>query len=498
MKIKFALLVTLGLIVSCSAGGDGFITVSADKKHFQHSDGIGFLPIGHNGWYEPEIFADRGRLDRYFSHMKEHGENLHCILLDGYPAPDVEVETRVGEFNPVVVNAMDNVIEAAEKHGVYLIVAFWAGFYDVLGAGNWSEHSYNRNHDPQNGLVEQFEELFTNEAAIEAEKARVRFFAERWGSSPSIFAWQIWNEVNIAGVSVEDQNRWIDEMGAFLRAVETALYGAHHLRTVSTNNAGWGTSSSGVYSSPELDFTSFHTYDLQGRVDINPYEGIPGFSRINPVMYFLFLHRSSELAIEKSVPRPVLGTEDRGIVRDTSQVPWPFNLAFENYTLEQLDDFFIGSEWASLMGGGGGPNLRWPCTPSYEEDSPDGYLALSTGMYGAQKAMRDILSTIDGTKLVPVSTEDAITTPGREDIIPMALAGAGEMLAWFLHDDLEFSGSEVRPSVTFRNLQQESYRITWYDLRTGDVLQEDTENGPEFTVLAPGFRRFVASVLTMP
>lgn len=516
MKMRLLLLCILSVIVSCEGerdqysldsvkpepeerimeGAGGFIRVSDNNRYFQHSDGTQFIPIGHNGNYERKIYADKGMLNRYFSHMKEHGENVYRFLLDVFPLPSIEVESTVGEFNPEVVKAVDNVIEAAEKHGIYLIIAFWPGLYEYPIIGNWQRHSYNRNHDPQNGVVDHPWEILTNEAAIAAAKERIRFFVERWGSSPNIFSWELWNELNAVG-SVDEQNMWIEEMGSFLKKLELELYGAYHLRTASTNNAGWGSNESGIYSSPELDFTSYHTYDAHVKVGINPYEGLNGVSRIAPIEYFLFIQKSAELAREKSDFRPILGTEDVGIVTDTSSVPWPLNLPFENLTPEQRDDFFIGSAWASIMGGGSGPNLRWPCNPMYDEDAPQGYFDLSSGMFTAQKAMRKVLSTIDWTQVSPVSAEDVVDITDREDIIPMALTGENEMVVWLLHDDPEFSGSEVRPSVMFRNLQRVSYRIKWYDLRTGNVLQEDQKIGPELTVLAPNFRTFTSAVVTV-
>lgn len=515
MKIKFLLVCILSVIVSCGGVGDdytqdpgnteweekvtegnpdGFITVSENKRYFQYGDGTPFIPIGHNGHYAAEFFLDKEQVHRYFAQMKEHGVNVYRLILDVIPWPSIEVESKVGEFNPVVVEAMDNAIEAAEQHGIYLLVALFSSFYPILG--NWNEHSYNINHDPQNGLVEDYEEMLTNEAAIVAAKERIRFFVERWGSSPNIFSWELWNEVNAAG-TVEAQNRWIAETGSFLKELEMELYGAHHLRTASSNNAGWGSSEAGIYSSPELDFTSYHTYDPISRVGEGYYEGVVGFSRINPVKYFLFIKECTKLIIEKSSLRPVLGTEDIGIITDPSKVLWPFNLSFRGYTTEQLDDFFLGSAWASFMAGGSGANLRWPCNPVYGEDTREGYFDLSNGMFRAQKAMKNILSNIDWTQFSPASTEAAVDTPEREDIIPMVLAGEREMLVWLLHNDLEFSRSEVRPSVTFQHLQRASYRITWYDVRTGAVLQEDRKQGPEFIVQAPTFGTFVTAVLTM-
>ena len=168
---------------------------------------------------------------------------------------------------------MDNLVHAAERHGIYLLIALLPNLYDHVQGANWHEHPYNKNYDPENGLVEYPEELLHDAAAIRAVKARLRFFVERWGGSPNIFAWDLWNEMNAIGGTLEQQNEWIQEMGAFSKQLEMELYGRYHLRTVSTNNAGWGSEDSGIYSSSELDFTSYHTYDSWAKVGLTRLKG---------------------------------------------------------------------------------------------------------------------------------------------------------------------------------------------------------------------------------
>jgi hypothetical protein len=174
------------------------------------------------------------------------------------------------------------------------------------------------------------------------------------------------------------------------------------------------------------------------------------------------------------------------------------NQYFEGYTREQLDDFFIGAAWASVLGGGAGASLRYPCYPTYGEDDPEGYLPLSHAMYDGQKALRRVLSTIDWTDFSPSSASDAVSVQGTEDILPMALSDGRVLLAFLLHENPAFSRAMVSPRVTFRSLQRATYRVTWYDLRTGNVLLRDSAQGPEFSLQAPTFKTFVGAVAEIP
>lgn len=490
--------ISMVLLLALEAfGGVGFITVSADKRHFQFEDGSPFIPVGHNEACDRSLLLDPGRLDRYFAYMAQHGENLFRILLDD-GSVDSRVELRVGQFNPDLVAAMDNLIAAAQKHGIYLIMSLWYNLDEKnpFTKRSWAVHPYNRNYDRQKGLVDHSVELLTNEKAIAAAENRMQFFIERWGKSKNLFAWELCNEFNAMG-TIEEQNYWIEEIGSFAKDLEIDLYGGHHLRTVSTSDAAWGTSASGIYTSPELDFTSYHTYGQgsYGTVSVNYFTGIPWLSTIDPIEYIQFIYRSAQVVREKSTARPALGTEDFGIY-DPKLVPWPLNISLKGYTSEQRDDFFIGSAWASLMGGGAGPSLRWPCVPGYSENGPGGYRALSTGMYDDQAALTDVLFTTDLTGLSPVAASDVLSTDSPKGIIPMVLSDGRTELVWLLNSQPAFTRSAIRCSVTFRSLQSVRYCVTWYDLRTGEILQENYVRGPGFTLQSPMFRTFVTAVVT--
>ena len=137
--------------------------------HFQHENGAPFTPIGHNEWYSAQIFLDTERLDRYFSVMNNHGENVIRVILDyqglvtnapfNFNKENNLVELKVGEFNPELVEALDNLVHAAERHGIYLLMALLPNLYDDVQGANWNVHPYNKHYDPENGLVEYPEEL---------------------------------------------------------------------------------------------------------------------------------------------------------------------------------------------------------------------------------------------------------------------------------------------------------------------------------------------------
>jgi len=485
------------------ASGPKFITVSPNKKFFQFPDGRPFVPVGLNESFDQSLLFSPQRLDQYFRHLNRSGVNTVRILLDGWG--ESLVELRVGQFNPDVEKAVDNLLQAAEKHGIYLIISVWISIHEYCltpgFAQAWRQHPYNANQD--GGVVASGLDLLSDPAALAAQKDRMAYFIERWGASPNIFAWEFWNEIDAmrkdqhatATDTLHLHNMWIDRIGAFVRQEEMKRFGQHHLRTVSVSNAGWGSVLSGVYTGNELDFTSYHTYDFTGMVCVNPWTGQKGQSPLHPIRYFEFTYESARLAVAKSGFRPVLGTEDAPISPLESRPP-----PFQGFTQKQLDDLFIGTIWTGVLGGGAGGNLRWTA-PVYQEGTgaENGYRGLSNGMYAAQKAMATILTdpSVNWGRFYADEANDSVEPVGSEvDLDVKALSDQNNMLLLLTDKDDAFERNPVRSNLRFKNLKDGRYRLTWYDLRTGEILQRDSAYGPNFTLRTPEFRTFVAAVVS--
>jgi len=483
-------------------GGPEFITVSPNGRFFQYPDGRPFVPVGHNETFDTELLLDPERLDDYFRRMNENGANLIRILLDGWGENLVELE--VGHFNPLVDEKLDSLVAAAERHGIYLIISMWISvnensvFPKFVTA--WRDHPYNVNQP--GGLVQSALELLTDDAAKEAEKNRILHFVDRWGHSPNIFSWELWNEIDSmreakgsdAMDNIHETNLWIDEMGAFIREAEEERFGEHHLRSVSVSNAGWGNSLSGTYTGDEMDFTSYHTYDNWLLVGVDPWSGAKGQSPLDPHMYFKFTYESARMAVEKSGYRPVLGTEDAPIDPRPPRAP-----AYKGYSDEQLDDLYIGALWTSVLGGSGGGNLRWTSNIYGEgDDAVDGYRGLSNGMLTAQHAMAEILTDprVNWGAFYAGYAAGQVTPVGSEvDLDVMTLSDGGIMLVLLVDQDDAFDRNPVRTNLRFEDLKDEGYKIVWYEPRTGEVLGRENPYGSDFTVRTPEFQTFLVGVV---
>jgi mannan endo-1,4-beta-mannosidase len=103
------------------------------------------------------------------------------------------------------------------------------------------------------------------------DQGRLEFATRRWGGSPALFGWDIWNEMHPAqaGDSVEPLGRFIDDVAPWLKALEQSLHGRRHPVTVSVFGPELVASpalNELIFRHPELDLRNIHLYE-RGTID---------------------------------------------------------------------------------------------------------------------------------------------------------------------------------------------------------------------------------------
>lgn len=133
----------------------------------------------------------------------------------------------LGFYNPVDCFMLDQVVSAAERHGIYLQLCLLTRdlYMDRLKDTNSAAYG---------------------QAIADARKT-LRYAIARWGYSTSVATWEYWNEMN-PGLPTD---RFYAELGDYLE--QTDIY--RHLRTTST----WGPSPKDCRH-PQLDLADTHFY----------------------------------------------------------------------------------------------------------------------------------------------------------------------------------------------------------------------------------------------
>jgi hypothetical protein len=215
----------------------GFVH-AAEKApaYLQYSNGQPFYGVGLNlAWP-----GHRGTFDYddWFAKLAANGGNLvrvwsHSGWL-GLEWSDRQDETwRRGTYYGLGRYSLDNawlldqVLEAAERHGVKVILCL--GTYGELKEekGVWNEQLWHVN--PYNvalgGPCKKPDEIFTNLRARALYRQRLQYTVARWAYSPALLAWELWNEVDAPSYWVHEMAKELTLLDPYNHIVTTS-YGA--------------------------------------------------------------------------------------------------------------------------------------------------------------------------------------------------------------------------------------------------------------------------------
>ncbi|MDQ6694691.1 MAG: DUF4038 domain-containing protein, partial [Chloroflexota bacterium] len=248
-----------------------YVRVAPGGRYFVTEDGKPFLVIGHNDampWpnmhnlhYENDIATT----EAYIKMLVEHGVTVIRVMLEYVQDTKWFFERPVGTVLPEAVLYWDDLVGLCERYGLRLLVLFWDTFFL---SKRWKHHPYSRKGTGFTGPWS----MCTSIESMEHEKARIKFFIERWGNSPAIFAYDLYNEIHPHwGGTPAEQAIWVTEMARFIKEYETVRWGKCHLLTVSF----FGSRPEGgyidlIFRHPELDFATTHVY--QSDAKDNPHD----------------------------------------------------------------------------------------------------------------------------------------------------------------------------------------------------------------------------------
>ncbi len=359
--------------VAPPADGAAWIRCAPGSPYFETGAGEAWLPVGHNeavAW--PRLAGlyrrrDVAPVEEHFAELASCGVNCLRLMLDYSQVRHRHLEHRVGEFSPAMVQMWDDLIALGEKHQIRFLLTPFDTFFMVK---RWKSHPYSRH---RGGPARSLETMLTCADTRAAVINRMLFATRRWGHSPAVFAWDLWNEIDpfYAGGDLQATHDFVTELSAALRAEELRLYGRAHLQTVSVFHPNFVAAPAlgeTIFRHPSLDFASVHLYE-RGTLDAPRSSLAPAQATVRLM---------TEALAECPPGRPVLDTE-HGPVH-----------AFKDRRLTLPDSFdtacFRRTQWAHIASGGAGGGMRWPYRHPH---------ILLPEMHAAQRIFADFLPLID-------------------------------------------------------------------------------------------------------
>lgn len=451
----------------------GYVRVSrSDPRYFEFDNGDAFFPIGHNirspsdSRFDSQFPWAKRWLEgtsayaRYFAAMREHGENMAEIWMAAWSlglewSPKWAGYHGVGQYNLMNAWELDQVVDNADRNGIYLnVVIHNHGKFGFVNP-EWEYNPFNRK---LGGTLDKQTEYFTDPGALKSFQQLMRYIVARWGYSTRVFAWELWSELDLTGA--KDFYRTPE-------CVEWHRFASDAIRTMDPNNHLITTHYSGDYNRQNMEITV-----LPGitHAAVDAYHQNP-----RPLHIVELLSGTAKLG--NPTGKPVLVTE--------------FGGSSSAQGLAHLDKSLHAALWSSTCIPIAGTPMFWWWGLIEEENYYPKFLAVSRFMNGEDRRDPTLLPSVP-----------ALSAPGHPANALMApcLKSGTRALGWIC-DTAAFDAAPATPPLPITNLTARLdgmsnglYRVEFWETSRGELVsQTNTEvRTGALSVDVPAFSRDTA------
>lgn len=237
----------------------GFIKKSErDHRFFETSSGSSFYPIGSNVcWAGPKGTYD---FDTWLPKYGEQGANFMRVWLApglftfGLEQKGASREGKgLGVFSLENLWRLDYVVNLARKNGMR--VKFCVESFNILrekdGYNQWEDGPHSI---ANGGILHTPAEFWENAEMDRIFLNKMRYLIARYSADPTVFAWELWNEVDLTtGFNADLAKEWHQRMAREIRKMDPYK----HLITTSFADS-MGTKDIDMLD--EIDYIQTHNY----------------------------------------------------------------------------------------------------------------------------------------------------------------------------------------------------------------------------------------------
>lgn len=423
----------------------------------RRDDGTPFFILGENriNVYDPTWNYRNMSAPDYVAYMADNGMTTLRVFVFSdceHEESDSKVqpgclEPRLGEFDPKVARQFDEIFDAAEKEGIYVVLTVFAiGFSPDDTWKSWEDNPYSTAGGSPRDRFEFFDEADVREQA----KKRLEYVVDRWGHSTSLLAIDLLNEPEWDGEIGEDAwTPWAEEMAAYVEEIDPY----DHLVTVGSVGLHWNVEGDEHrwWASEHSDLTQWHLY--------------------GPEVYDVHaLAETMSLKVDETRhhDKPIFCGE----------------FAYGGEDKETYDHTHVGL-WSATFSGAG---ALAHSAPPFNVDS-DEPMTPERGRHF--KVLREFLEpVISRAPLTPVRDVDT----GDSGVRAWSLANDTVRAIWLMAPKENY-GAAVEGGTATVPLGAGRHTVTWFDDVTGEQLSSEVvgSDGGDVQLVVPSFTRHIAA-----
>ena len=241
---------------SNSLNNKGF--VRANQTNYLHFDnGDQYIPVGENvGWQNGNPYLD---YKNWLTKLGDNGGNFFRMWQCSW---GLGIEWKNGtsgyaglrKYKQTSAYYQDWLFDFCAENGMYVMLCLNNhGQVSTQVNTEWGSNPYNALNG---GPCQNTWDFFTNAAAKNHLKNRLRYVVARWGYARSIMTWELFNEVDWTDQFEQrkaDVAAWHLEMAAFLKSIDpyNHLVSSSYAHEYNDPN---------LWNQPDIDFTQTHFY----------------------------------------------------------------------------------------------------------------------------------------------------------------------------------------------------------------------------------------------
>jgi len=205
----------------------GFIRVHPEnQRYFADSRGNTFVPIGIDvGWGEMGGSLD---YEKYFSRLAQNGGNFSRVWQTHFNAGyTIEwgayhwsgIYCGLGCYSLEAAARLDRIFQIAQSLGIHILwVINQHSQFECAMWSSWDDNPFNAKNG---GPCESSVDFFTSQEANRLYGARIRYLIARYSAFTSLFAWELFNEIElISGTNADLLNSWQREKAELIKNLD--------------------------------------------------------------------------------------------------------------------------------------------------------------------------------------------------------------------------------------------------------------------------------------